>query len=207
MVEDRASKRYNDFSASPLPRSTLTGGYALSAFITGMIMCLLALLLAEIYIVLYGGELLSLLTTLKVIGILLLSVASSGSMVFLLVSFFKSTNAFATGSTIIGTLVGFLTGIYIPIGNLPQSVQMLIKLFPLSHAGALMRQVMMNAPMQDVFAGTPADVVTNFEQTLGVTYRLGDLAIQPWMSILYLVVTTIVCFILATLMVSRKRAQ
>ena len=139
MVEDKTKKISKDFSSAPLKRSQLAGGYIMSSFIIGMIMSIAALIVAEIYILANGGNLITSVPLLKLFGVMMLSVFAGSSMVFFIVSFFKSNNAFATASTIIGTLLGFLTGIYIPIGSLPSAVQTAIKIFPISHAGALFR--------------------------------------------------------------------
>lgn len=42
---------------------------------------------------------------------------SSSSIVFFLTTFLRSQNAFSAASTVIGTLSGFLTGIYVPDGQ------------------------------------------------------------------------------------------
>jgi len=204
MVEDRQKKIMKDFYTSPVRRSVLTGAYVLSSFIIGMMMCLLTLVLAEIYILAYGGEILSAVQFLKVLGILFISVLSSSAMVFFIVSFFRSNNAFATASTIIGTLVGFLTGIYIPIGSLPSSVQMAIKIFPVSHAGALLRQVMMEKPTSDVFSQAPVDMISSFQQNMGVYFSFGEKQLDAVGSIIILVASTLLFFGLAVLNISRK---
>jgi len=129
MVEDRTKKISKDFSSAPIKRTQLTGGYIVSSFIIGVIMSIAALFVAEIYILANGGKLLELVPLLKLLAVMLLSVFASSSMVFFIVSFFRSLNAFGTASTIIGTLIGFLTGIYIPIGSLPSAVQTVIKDF------------------------------------------------------------------------------
>ena len=205
MVEDRSKKIMKDFSASPIKRSSLVGGYLAGTFLIGMIMTLITFVCAELYIVAYGGEWVSLTVLFQVLGIMLLSVLSSCSIVFFIVSFIKTNNAFGTISTILGTLIGFLTGIYIPIGSLPEGVQTVIKCFPVSHSGALFRQVMMEVPMDQVFAGAPASQVESFQVSMGVVYQFGDQLTQPLFSIIVLIATTVVFFFLAMLTVSRKR--
>src|SRR5690606_28948098 len=101
------------------------------------------------------GELLSLEAFLKVVGLTILTVLYSSFMMFFMVSFFKSNNAFATASTVIGTLIGFLTGVYIPIGELPGSVQTVVKIFPPSHSAVLLRKIMMEEAQKISFAGAP----------------------------------------------------
>ena len=207
MVEDTTKKISKDFASAPLKRSQLVGGYVISSFIIGMVMSIAALVLAEIYIIADGGKLLGLLPLLKLLGVMLLSVFASSSMVFFIVSFFKSINAFATASTIIGTLIGFLTGIYIPIGVLPSAVQSVIKIFPISYSGALFRQIMMNAPMSIAFKNAPAQTVDSFKQTMGIVYSFNGKEISPLICILILVATGIVFYILAVVKMSVKKKQ
>ena len=130
MVEDETKKYNKDFLSSPLKRSSITLGYLFSAFIIAVIMSVIALIVIEIYIVLSGGSLLPVAGFAIVLLLIIVSSFSNTAMMFFITSFFKSQNAFATASTIIGTLIGFLTGIYLPIGSLPSAVQMIVKLFP-----------------------------------------------------------------------------
>lgn len=203
MIEDKTKKVFKDFTASPVKRSSLVGGYILSSFIIGVIMSVITFVLAEVYIVAYGGELMSLSGILRVFGCILLSVLSSSAMVFFLVSFFKSANAFTTASTVIGTLIGFLTGIYIPIGSLPASVQTAIRIFPVSHAGALMRQIMMEAPLKAAALDSAAE--EGFRLAMGVNYKFDDTILSSAAGIVILLATAAVFYALAILNVSRKR--
>ena len=188
MVDDRTKKILKDFSASPLRRRSLAAGYIASSCLVGIIMSLLALVLAEGYVVLSGGALLPWDALIKVIGCALLAVLANSAMVFFIVSFLKSQSAFATASTVLGTLVGFLTGIYIPIGTLPEAVQTIVKIFPVSHAGALLRQIMMEVPMAE----------------MGVIYSFGSQEVSALASILVLVATAGLFYGLAIINLSRK---
>jgi multidrug/hemolysin transport system permease protein len=205
MVEDKTKKISKDFSSAPLKRSQLAGGYIMSSFIIGVIMSIAALVLAEVYIIADGGKLITLIPLLKLFGVMLLSVFAGSSMVFFIASFFKSNNAFATASTIIGTLIGFLTGIYIPIGSLPSAVQAAIKLFPISHAGALFRQIMMAAPMSISFKNAPLQAATDFKQVMGVVFYVGSKELSPVLNIMVLVATGIVFYIMAVIRISIKK--
>lgn len=204
MVDDRSKNILKDFSSSPLSRKSLAAGYILSSFLIGVIISLLAFVIAEGYILAYGGSLLPLTGLLSLLGCILLSVLASSAIVFFITSFFKSQNAFATGSTIIGTLVGFLTGIYIPIGNLPAAVQVVIKAFPVSHAGVLFRQIMMEVPLREAFEHAPPGSLEKFQQELGVVFTFGDHTITALTSVLVLVGTAILFYGLAIWNLSRK---
>lgn len=205
MVDDRAKKIAKDFFTSPLKRSSVAGGYIVSTLIIGVLMSLVALVLAELYIISSGGEILPVSAAFETLALIVLAVISSSSMVFLAVSFFKSQNAFAAASTVIGTLAGFLTGIYIPVGNLPSAVQLVVKVFPVSHAAVLFRQVFMKVPIEAAFSQAPALMEENFRKNLGVVFEIGDTALKPVWSILYLIVATVVFYTLAVINISRKK--
>ena len=67
----------------------------------------------------------------------LLTFSASCFTMYDIVSWFKSIHAFSTASSIVGTFIGFLTGIYIPFRSLPEAVQLVIKIFPPSHTAVL----------------------------------------------------------------------
>lgn len=204
MVEDRSRKILKDFTTSPLRRSRLTGGYILSACSVGVIMSVVTFILGELYILVLDGELLPLLSILKVLGLIVLSVLASSSIVFFITTFLRSQNAFSAASTVIGTLIGFLTGIYVPMGSLPEAVQWVIKVFPISHAGVLIRNVMLERPMEVSFHGAPAGAQAEFTENMGVVYHFGSYQVEPWVSIVILLATTVLFFGLSLLSVSRK---
>jgi multidrug/hemolysin transport system permease protein len=113
----------------------------------------------------------------------------------------KSQNAFGTASSIISTLIGFLTGIYIPVGNLPSGVQTVIKFFPLSHSGVLLRQVMMGEVV-DV-----ENIPDNLRIFLGINYEVGGQFLSNIVHIAYLLGSGVVFYLLAIIVVSRKRSK
>ena len=198
MVEDRALKKLRDFKVSPIKRWQLVLSYILSSMIIGFIMSVSTLVLGEIYIYINGGLTLSFPALLEVLGLIILSIFSASSLIFFVISFMKSQNAFGTASTIIGTLIGFLTGIYIPIGNLPSGVQTLIKIFPLSHSGVLIRQVMMGEVM------ALENLPNEFKTTLGINYILNGEFMSNYIHIAYLLISGVLFYLIAIIVVSKK---
>ena len=205
MVEDRSKKIYKDFSVTPVRRGSLAGGYVISAVTIGIIMGVITLILAELYIVSGGGELLDAGAMLKTLGMIVFSTIANTSMVLLIVSFFKSANAYATACTVIGTLIGFLTGIYMPVGNLPEGVQWVVKCFPPSHSALLFRRIMMEAPVSQSFSGAPAEVTDGFMHQMGVVFDFGGTDASPWVSVAVLAVSAAVFYALSVYVMSRKK--
>lgn len=167
MIEDEVEHRLPSFLVSPVSRWKLTLGYILSAFIIGNLLCLVTFILSEIYIVFTGGTLLTWVQMLKVLGITFLSVFSSTCLVFFIVSLIRSRSAFTTICTIVGTLIGFIAGIYLPIGILPTAVQNFIKCIPFFYGASLMRDVFMTGPMAIIFKGTSPSIISGYLESMG----------------------------------------
>ena len=204
VIEDKKYGMYKDFSASPLKRNALYGGYLISGFLISLILSLVTFFLAEIYIVIYGGELLTAAAAGKTLAMILLTTAFSSIMMFYMVSWFKSVNAFSAASTVIGTLMGFLTGIYIPVGTLPSSIQTVVKLFPPSHAAVLFRRIMMEQAERITFAGAPAENLEAFHLELGAAFQVGKKVLSPSASLIYILVFSGVFLVLTMIKIARK---
>lgn len=204
MIDDKVLKINKDFDSSPIKRSSITGGYIGSSFLIGVIMSLVMAVVAEIYIVKSGGEWLTPMAFIKVFLLILLTSLTNTSLVCFVVSFFKSHSAFSTASTILGTLIGFLTGIYLPIGTLPASVQTIIKAFPVSHGASLFRQVLMEVPMRNSFDGIPVIYLEEFKEYLGVSFRFGEYEVTPAASVVILLGTAVVFYSLSLVNMLRK---
>jgi multidrug/hemolysin transport system permease protein len=201
MIDDKVKKINRDFMVAPVSRAKLVFSYVLSSFIIGMIMTLFTFVLAQGYIVIYGGEFLSFNGVLKMLGLILLSVSASSAFVFFIASFVKTTNAFAMLSTLIGTFIGFLTGIYIPIGNLPDAVQWVIKVFPISHSATAMRQVMMSEAIDLSY------IPENSQQFLGVIFKYGEYQMPFWGHLIVLFATFALFSTLSVVVTSRYKEK
>lgn len=205
MIDDKTRKIDRDLFVSPVKRSGIAAGYLGSSFFIGVIMSLITAVLAEFYITAKGGDWLSAEDLFRVFFLIILSSLANTSMVCFLVSFFNSQSAYGTASSVIGTLIGFLTGIYLPVGELPDSIQTVIKLFPPSHAALLFRRVMMEAPLEAAFLGVPASVKREFSEYMGVEFSLGGHQLAPWVSIVILLASAIVFYGLSVMNLSRKK--
>jgi len=199
MVTDQEKKIMRDFKSSPIPRWKLVASYVISTLVIGLMMSLLTLGLAELYISI-DGTFLSFFAFIKVLGIIVISVLASSSMVFFLIIFLKSSNALTAISIVIGTVVGFLTGIYIPIGKLDGPIQTVIKIFPTSHSAVLLRQVMMNEaiPLENL--------PTEIKLFLGANFEVNGTMMTTGMHLL-VIILTIVVFLGASILVVSKRKE
>lgn len=205
MIDDIARKRLNGFLVTPIKRRSIVWGYLLASWFVGIAISLLALVLSEIYIVISGGSLLSVLSLLKAVGLIVLNVISSSSMLFFMMTFVRTLGGFGALSTILGTMIGFLTGIYMPVGILPQGVQTVIRCVPFSHSAALMRQVFTQEPLSQVFAGAPQEAVKEYMLTFGIKMTIAGHEVKPLLVVAILAGTGLIFFALSALRMRLRR--
>ncbi len=199
MVDDKSKKISRDFQVAPIQRWKLVMAYVIASMTIAVIMSSFTFLLAELYIISFGGEFLSFEKTIQVFLLILLSVASSSAFVFFLTSSLKSPNAFGTLSSLIGTLIGFLTGVYVPIGQLPAAIQYVIKVFPLSHSAAMLRQVMIDAAV-------PLEYLPmQMKETLGIVFKYGSFEMPFYGHALVLFATFVLFFGLSIFIVTKHK--
>lgn len=184
MIRDKERQVYTDFMISPLSKPGITLGYFFSTYLISLIITIVMIILSEIYIVFVSqGSLLSITDFFLLLLASSLSILCSSAMMFCVASFFRRIDTFSTMTGIIGPLVGFLTGCYIPIGGLPELAQQVIKYFPLTSGIVLIRQIM----TKQVFVTEKPEVVTEIKNQLGITLNLSHEVLIP---ILILVLTS-----------------
>jgi len=203
-VKDIETKANADFLTAPISRVKLQLSYVIHAFFIGLAFTIIGFIVSEIFIVATGGQLLDLMSLLKVIGILILSVVLASTFNMLLVLFVRSQNAFSTLSTIVGTVLGFLCGVYVPFGVLPGFAQNIIMYFPISHTTVLLREVFMQNSLQDVFQGAPIDMLEAYKLNYGIVYEMNGQVLSSLSSIMIIVGTTIVLTVITMLMYKLK---
>lgn len=205
MIRDREDGIARDFDTSPIAKSSVIGGYMINSMVIGTVMSLISLVVAEIYIITNGGELLSLTQLTQVVGIILMAVISAAGVVGLLSSFIPSQSAFSGANIAIGAAIGFLVGAYIPIGSLPAGVQKVLMVVPTSHAARALREVMMVQPIKQAFDGAPAAAVDAFRTEMGVDFEFAGHLVTMTDSMVFLLASGLVGFVLAVVVLALKR--
>ena len=205
MIEDKSKNKIKDFYVSPIKKSKRVGGYIISSFIVGSMMSVVTLIISQIYLVYSGVDVLNFKELTEVFLIILMTSLSNSAMILFIVSLFSSEKAFSTASTIVGTLIGFITGIYLPISMLPDSVQIIVKLFPTSHGMSILRQIFMKKQMDISFADVPTNYINEFKESMGVVYYINDKLVSNTASVFILIASTIIFFFLAVLILYKKK--
>ncbi|MGA3675115.1 ABC transporter permease [Lysinibacillus agricola] len=203
-VKDLESKAQADFLTAPISRATIQLSYVINALIIGCIFSFIALIGCEMFIVATGGELLSFRNFVNVVGILFLSVLLASVFNLFLVLFVNTQNSFSTLGTIVGTAIGFLCGVYVPVGALPTFAQNLIMYFPISHTTLLLRNAFMESSISKVFEGAPTSQIDEYKKVYGIVYDLHGNILSTSTSIIIIIVSILVLAILSIIIFKKK---
>ena len=195
IISDRINKIAKGFYASPVKRSHITAAYIISPFIAGVMMTTLTAIGFGTYIVATGGDLPGAVGIIQLMGLILLSNFVGTAILGFFISFIKSTGAWNTIGTIIGTLAGFLMGVYMPIGNLPNAVQTIMAMFPPFHSAMLFRQILMEKPLEAAYLATSGEIDPGeISEILGATFSFGSFEITPLISVAFLMLSGMLFF-------------
>lgn len=205
MVQDRAGGVWKDFFISPVKRGAMVGGYMLAAILIGVMMSVFVLFIAGVYMRQIHDVQLLVKNGKEIMSLIIFVTASNSSMTVFLISFLKSSNALASCCTIIGSLIGFLTGIYLPMGSLPEYVQAVVRAFPLSHGVVLFRKGLMESFLTDCFGN--AEELETFVTFMGIQFTYGEKIVTMKSSIILLCVCGLFFYILTMLRMEQMKER
>jgi multidrug/hemolysin transport system permease protein len=192
MVLDKNRKVFYDFMVAPIKRYQLFLSYITATFLIVLMISVTIVIISQVYIVISGGDWFTFEQWMKLSLYLLLCIISSTFMVLFIVSFFENPSLMSTFATVVGTLIGFVTGAYIPMGVLPKGVQIVSNLMPVSQGASLLRQVFMESSMQKVFEGAPDTMIQSYMKFQGIDLYVGDFLLTPTIMVAYLIISTFI---------------
>lgn len=193
-VEDKMDKKHEDFLMTKMTRQTFAYSYVFYTFFIGIIFTATIVIFGFIYSLINYNVTLDLSVSLLVI--IMLSTLMHTLLFYLITSYLKTMNAFSGFSTIIGTLIGFLAGIYIPIGILPAYLQKVIILFPTTQPTILLRNLLMPDVLEPIKNMLPNEEYQEIIKTLGVKLTWNDYGLSTTFSWLYLIFFTLLLVII-----------
>lgn len=198
MIIDRENKIDEDFMISSYSPWKFELSYALSAILLGTCISLICCFLG---ILIFNGThafaLFTIFDFLKIFFTITLSCILSASMTLPLLLFIKSGSAFSTLSTIIGTFIGFISGIYIPIGTVGTPLSQIMTWFPLTQVNAMLKQELMTSSIKEVFGTASSSEKITYSESYGITLKtLGGHVLSFDNMLLYVIVFTFVVIIL-----------
>jgi len=179
MVEDKEKNVLNDFLVSPIKRNDLLSSYLTSSFIIGFFMLLCFLVFFGVFFLIVYGITFSLVQ----LGFILLAVI--GALIFanvfilLILTFIKKQSSLGAFGTILGTLSGFVSGAYIPVGMFGDTVGTILSALPFLQLTVLTRQAFLYN-LETVTPLTHEMISGEIARTFGLELWLGDTLVPLW---------------------------
>lgn len=204
MVQDETRKRIMAFYVTPVKRLYLALGYIFSAWIIGTFMCILTFAVGEVFFFLKGYDMLSVKDALTLTGMIMCSALTYSSIGYVIALFVHSNSAWSGILTIIGTLVGFAGGIYLPMSQLSIGVQKILKALPILHSVSMMRAVSTQQIVEKTFAGMPEGLIPVYRDKMGITVTVSGNIWSIKEQVLLLTGYTF-CAIILAVIVTRNR--
>ncbi|MBR1693698.1 MAG: ABC transporter permease [Lachnospiraceae bacterium] len=200
MIKDRVQGKLSSIYTAPVSRTVITLGYVAAAWVASLIMCTLTLFITELYGVTKGLDALSLPVHLKLFGMIMVNSFVYAAIMYVMAALAKTEGAWSGLGTIVGTLIGFLGGIYIPLGTLSQTIARITKCTPAIYGTAMFRSVMSKDILEKTFDGVPDDVVESYRKMMGIDLELFDKAVSEGMQWTVLIAFGAVFMVLGVLL-------
>lgn len=203
-VNDRDSGRFIDFAVSPVPRWKVVASYLVATVSVATIMTTIVYVAAQGHLVIQGTPLPPLETIAQIVGRYILIALSFAALSSLAVTFIRSNAAFTSLSIIVGTAIGFLAGIYVPLGVLSASVANVLNALPFAQAATLLREPFVRQPLEVIEQSQSPQVVQGLSDTYGLQVTVGDTTLQTTTITILLITMGAVALLLAVMQISRK---
>ena len=203
MIEDRTSGRIRDILVTPMSPAQIAGGYIIGTFLVGLSMSVITLVVCLAYLAATGCPL-SAGGVATSVALLVPSSLSGSIIVYAITSFLKSTGAFSGFFTVVSVLIGFLAGIYMPMGTMPDAMQVVGTLVPASHMAAMFRDGLAGDALDSVFSWAPSETLAGFRSDMGFDLELGGFSFDPAASMVYVAAVTALFFVVAVIGIRRR---
>ena len=168
MIKDRTEGRLASIYTLPVSKLSVSAAYITAAWLCSVIICAMTLAISEIYCLIIGVEIFSLLTHLKLLGMIAVNSFAYAALMYLAAALVKTQGAWSGIGTVVGTLVGFLGGIYIPVGALAEGIVNVLKFVPVLYGTKMFRSVMTEDICGRIFDGIPDAFKTEYLEIMGV---------------------------------------
>jgi multidrug/hemolysin transport system permease protein len=147
-------------------------------------------MLTFLYVGIFSGYWYSFATVLKASGLIIYFTFISATLMIFLTTILKSVNAFGALSGVLGTLIGFISGIYMPLFVLGKSMAYVASVVPFTHMTILLKQVILSEAYQEL----PPVVV----EDLSVFYGTQEIGVfgQPVSMVILMLLTLLLGFVL-----------
>lgn len=205
MVDDVNENRLESFYCAPVGKNIIALSYITAAAVIGIVFCTLTFGAALTYIYVSGGTLLAVNAILQVILYTMVNVCIFSVIMYLAALFVKSSGAWSGVATIVGTLVGFIGAIYLPMGSLPNGVKDVLKYIPVLHGTSLMRKICCEEAVNTAFKNTSDGLISGYREYMGIDIVMNNKVVGSGCQLLFILLCGIIGLIAIAVIMKNKK--
>lgn len=179
IIKDKTSGKIYSIYTAPVSRLTITLSYISAACVTSVIICLVTLVVSECILCTMGMTAFTFSEHLKILGMICVNSFTYSAIMYLFAVLVKSEGAWSGFGTVIGTLVGFFGGIYLPIGQLSDGLANVMTCTPVIYGTAMFRSVMTRSITNTAFADAPDVMTEEFRKAMGIDLEAFGSIVSP----------------------------
>jgi multidrug/hemolysin transport system permease protein len=169
LINDIEYKRMDALNIAPIKRSYLIFSYLIAAMIVTFVLTLFMWILTIMYVGIFAGYWYSLSTIIIATLYLLLFTFISSTLMIYITTLIKSVNAFGTLAGVFGTVIGFISGIYMPLFVLGKGISYVASFVPFTHMAISLKNILLKEPFELAEAFIEPSVMENIKIAYGVT--------------------------------------
>lgn len=203
MARDFETRKIEAFLLTNTKPIQITLSYLFSALIVSFVLNFFMLAVSIIIIGAATGVWLGGVAFITIFGVLIITTVVGCTVMLLISTVARSSVAISVISGFIGTIFGFLCGIYMPYANMNKSAMYVGSLLPFTHLTVWLKQIALN----DLFSqfGMPSEVAAIVRRDAFSAENVGlcGADVPLWALVLLGVVFSIICFVIAMFLISR----
>lgn len=200
-VRDNYTGTIKDFLVSPISYLKIIYSYFMAALIVSTIITIIAYISIEIFFIYYYNDYSSIIININSLITILLSNIIASLLILIIALGITNFNSFATFQTLYGVIIGFFTGVYIPIGYYPLTIRNIFFYFPLCQTTSILRNIKTNNITTKILSNYPYNIHYILYDTFGIHLTINNkeviLGRQIIMVIIMLIILNLVLILLA----------
>lgn len=204
-VKDQYSGIIKDFLVTPISYIKIVYSYFWASFIVSMIITLLVYIGIELFFIFVYHSFSSLGTILFSFLIIICSNIIASLLILIIALWINNFTSFSTFETLYGVVIGFFTGVYIPIGYYPAIIRNIFFYFPLCQTTSLLRNIQTNTITNDILFNYPYEQHSILYETFGIHLSLNQNVISTEQQLWMLLIAIILLNVLLIFLLQIKR--
>ena len=142
-INDKCKGILKDFYVTAISKINIIYTYIISSIVVSTLLTLLVYFFVELFFKIYY-DYFSITEIIGTCQMIILSNIISSNLIFIIAIFINNITSFSTFETLYGVIIGFFTGVYIPIGYYPVIIKDIFFFFPLTQTTSILRQINTN---------------------------------------------------------------